>query len=176
MSSSSPDFEKLLNVLVAKDVQFVVIGGLAGIYHGHARVTYDIDICYSREKSNLEALVNVLKEVDAKLRGADALVVKMFKLDWRTLKSGLNFTFTTIYGDFDVLGEVSGVGGYDECLKGVRTGIVAGVEVQILSLDRLIEAKKAAGRPKDLDDLRALERLKNIMDRTGKQSDSGNHS
>ena len=44
--------EKALHTLCDADVDFVVIGGLSATFHGSARITYDLDICYSRESAN----------------------------------------------------------------------------------------------------------------------------
>ena len=60
MSKNRADFEQLLRALHANNVKFVVIGGLAAIYHGSARVTFDLDICYSRTPENLDALSKTL--------------------------------------------------------------------------------------------------------------------
>ena len=163
MKEAVPDFEEVLAVLKKKGVQFVIIGGLAAIYHGHARVTYDIDVCYSRTPRNIEALASALVLLNAKLRKKSDEPNLPFKPDIATLKAGLNFTLTTKHGDLDIMGEVSGIGVYDDCLVGSATGRVAHIEVRILSLDHLISSKKAAGRPKDLDDLRALEAIRAIL-------------
>jgi len=135
------------------------LGGLAGIYYGSARVTYDIDICYALDDANLEALAKLLKEIKAELRGEPSGLP--FRIEAQTFRAGLNFTFKTRLGELDVLGEVAGVGGYDECMAGAKFGNVAGQEVAILSLENLIAAKKAAARPKDLGDLQILEVLLN---------------
>jgi len=50
-------------------VDFVVIGGIAGGVHGSAFGTYDIDLAYARDRENLERIVEVLRSIDAKLRG-----------------------------------------------------------------------------------------------------------
>lgn len=39
------DFEQLLRALAEHDVAFVIIGGVALVLHGSARVTQDLDIC-----------------------------------------------------------------------------------------------------------------------------------
>ena len=44
----SAQFEKLLPTLVRAGVEFVLVGGVAGIVHGSARATYDIDVVYAR--------------------------------------------------------------------------------------------------------------------------------
>src|SRR5262249_10579376 len=62
----------LLNALDRKEVDFVVIGGVAGLAHGSAYPTYDLDIAYARGRRNLERLAAALREIRVRLRGAPA--------------------------------------------------------------------------------------------------------
>ncbi len=151
------DFAALFQSLSDAHVEFVVIGGLAVISHGHIRATLDLDLCYARTPENLERLVRALAPLRPRLRGAPAELP--FFWDEHTLRNGLNFTLTTTAGDIDVLGEVTGLGGYGEIA--LRSDIVDlyGANVRILSLADLIRSKAAAGRAKDLIDLEALRRL-----------------
>ena len=48
------DFKKLLSNLALHEVDFILIGGLAAVAHGSARLTQDVDILYSRDRDNLE--------------------------------------------------------------------------------------------------------------------------
>ena len=156
------DFEQIVLRLVAEEVRFVVVGGMAAISHGSATVTQDLDICYERSKGNLERLSKVLIGLHATLRGAPKGLP--FKPDAATLEAGLNFTFDTSAGAFDVLGEMAGLGGYPDIASRAVQGDLLGSRVLILDLDDLIRAKKVAGRPKDklhlleLEDLRRLKR------------------
>src|SRR5256714_12608930 len=93
------DPRPILGVLVRHQVRFVVIGGVAASLQGSTTITNDFDICYSRDPGNLERLAAALVEVGATLRGAREPVA--FRLNARTLKAGLNFTFDTNYGPFD---------------------------------------------------------------------------
>ena len=138
-------------------VEFVVIGGWAAIFHGSAHVTNDLDICYSRDKGNLHRLAEALAPYHPRPRGfADNLP---FVWDATTLANGTVFTLTTDLGIIDLLAEVSGIGAYDA----VRTASVEVVafdrQVRALDLRGLIQAKKAANRPKDLLILHELEGL-----------------
>lgn len=54
------DFEHLLEALADDGVEFVLVGGMAGIVHGAARLTQDLDIVYRRTPENLERLKNAL--------------------------------------------------------------------------------------------------------------------
>ncbi len=58
----SADFDRLLPTLVRGGVEFILIGGVAGIVHGSARATYDVDVVYARDGANLRRLAETLKE------------------------------------------------------------------------------------------------------------------
>lgn len=151
------NFAELFRCLGELHVEFVVIGGLAVISHGHVRATLDLDICYARTPENLERLVRALAPLDPRLRGAPRELP--FFWDVQTLRNGLNFTLTTTAGDIDVLGEVTGLGGYGEMALRSETVDLYATRVRILSLPDLIRSKAAAGRAKDLVDLEALRKL-----------------
>jgi hypothetical protein len=72
----------------------------------------DLDLCYARDRANLEHLAAALTPFRPTLRGAPAGLP--FRLDAETLHSGLNFTLSTEAGDLDLLGELTGVGGYTQ--------------------------------------------------------------
>jgi len=145
----------LLQRLVDGGVDFVVIGGVAVIAQASPRITKDLDICYSREASNLEALGAMLVGAEAKLRGVDEDLP--FVADARTLLRTMILTLRTADGDIDLLVEPSGCPRY-EILKARADRIeVEGLPVLIASIDDLIAMKRAAGRPQDLIDLEALE-------------------
>ena len=156
------DPEPILRVLVRQGVRFVVIGGIAGTLQGSTSITYDLDICYSREAGNLRSLAAALQELGARLRGVDAEVP--FKLDARSLRSGLNFTFTTTFGAFDCLGEASGGFAYEQLKESAEELDVSGVNISVASLDDLIRMKRAAGRPKDLIEVENLAALRDVRE------------
>jgi predicted nucleotidyltransferase len=62
----------------------------------------------------------------------------------------------TTLGPLDLFGEIVGGGGYEELQNETIKIQVAGVECLCLSLERLIEVKRAAGRPKDLEAIAEL--------------------
>jgi hypothetical protein len=137
----------MLEALARADVDFVVIGGVAGGALGSTYPTFDLDIAYSRERSNLERLSVALLELGATLRGAPADVP--FLLDAKTLENGANFTFATPFGGLDILAEPVGAPPYEQLKAAGTTGEVRGFGVRVASLDHLIAMKEAAGRPKD---------------------------
>jgi hypothetical protein len=151
------DFASLLALLGNHHVEFIVVGGAAAIAHGSARLTQDLDIVYDRLPENLERLVAALKDQKPYLRGAPLGLP--FVWDRLTLTRGLNFTLTTSLGDIDLLGEIPGGGSYQDLRATAIELNVFGTRCLCLSLTQLIRAKRAAGRPKDLEALAELEAI-----------------
>jgi predicted nucleotidyltransferase len=147
VSEAPLEADRLLQALAKHGVDFVVIGGLAGLVHGSAYPTFDLDVAYSRAHQNLERLVETLEELGVTLRGAPADLP--FLLDVRTLENGANFTFDSPYGKFDILADAAGMPRYEELRAEARVDEIEGVEVRVASIDHLIAMKRAAGRPKD---------------------------
>lgn len=152
-----PNFSDFLPLLVRQGVRFIVIGGGAAIAHGSARLTYDVDVVYARDMQNIRNLVNALKAHRPYPRGAPPGLP--FQWDESTLQAGLNFTLTTTLGDIDLFGEVTGGGGFEQLLPFSEELETFGVKCRFLTLERLIQLKRAAGRPKDLEVIAELQAL-----------------
>ena len=80
-------------------------------------------------------------------------------LDSATVERGLNFTLTSDVGDLDLFGEIAGGGTYDALRPHAVTIQVFEVECLCLGLERLIDVKRAAGRPKDQEAVAKLEAI-----------------
>jgi predicted nucleotidyltransferase len=148
MSFTETRFGQILETLNSGEVRFIVIGGLAAMAHGNARSTYDVDVVYARDAENIRRLATVLIPYQPYLRGAPPGLPFVF--DEKTIRMGLNFTLATSIGDLDLLGEVAGAGSYGDLLPHSMALTLFGVKCKCASLARLIQMKRAAGRPKDL--------------------------
>lgn len=144
------DFGALFGALAGSGVRYVLVGGVAATLHGSARLTQDVDIVYARDAENLARLARALAPLQPYLRGAPAD---------RALAAGLNFTRSTTVGDIDLLGEIAGVGNYDSVISHTIEVELFGTRCRCIDLPALIEAKVAAGRPKDLETIAELRAL-----------------
>jgi hypothetical protein len=148
----------LLVRLKEQGVEFVVIGGVCGVLHGIALLTYDLDICCRLSRENLRRIERAVKDLHPYHRlAANKLPLELTDDLCDRLK---NVYLQTDLGKLDCLGEVSGVGAYEQVLQHSITHQTSYGEFQILTLDALIAAKEAAGREKDLYALRLLRGIK----------------
>ena len=150
-------FSSILRGLKEDQIRFVVIGGLAAAAHGSRRITDDIDICYDVTSANLKRLSAVLARWKAYPRGIEPGLP--FFVDERQFKVTPLMTLTTGEGMIDVLDIVKGVGDYEKCRSHSVEVTAFDIRFRVLDLPSLIDAKRAAGRPRDLDHLPELEAL-----------------
>ena len=158
------DARTLLIRLCEAEVAFVIVGGMAAVAQGSAYITVDLDIAYHRTPVNLQRLTDALAPLKPQLRGAPAGLP--FVLDAPTLKAGLNFTLLTDAGDIDLLGEVSGLGFYEQVKDWAEEVEVFGRRCWVLTIEGLIQSKQAAGRGKDLRLIPELKALQALRDQT----------
>lgn len=155
--------EAFLPLFDKHGVDCILIGGWAAAAHGSLRSTVDIDFVYSRTSENLNRLVSALQASHPYLRGAQPGLPFLF--DQATLRAGLNFTLITDFGDIDLLGEVAGGGNYDQLFPYSEQIELVGFPCQCITLEKLIELKRAAGRPKDFEVIAELEALREERER-----------
>jgi hypothetical protein len=159
MSSPNPvfDAQKMLRVLAAHSVNFVVIGGIAVQAHGYIRWTKDLDVIVQPTTLNFTRLSEALLDLDAKLRGSGTLKLT----DPHQLRRAPLIPLMTTAGPLDVV-NVEHVRGaprdYDALRRAALVVELAGSEVAVAGLSDLIRMKRAAGRDHDLADIEALTR------------------
>lgn len=142
------DFQGLLRELTQGGVRFIIVGGFAGTVHGSSLPTRDLDLVYSRDAANLARLAQALRPFSPHLRGAPEGLP--FQWDEETLRLGLNFTLTTDLGAIDLLGEIAGGGRFEALLPFSEEIRLFDLTCLCLAIGKLIDVKRAAGRPKDL--------------------------
>lgn len=158
-------FQDLLKALADCGVEFLVIGGVAIAAHGSAYQTRDLDICYQRSPENCDRLVKALSPLHPYLRNAPRGIPFLF--DRKTLLSGMNFTLGSDLGDIDLLGEVTGGGKYEQLFSDSVKFTTQRISINVISLEALIQTKRAADRQKDRLVLPELEALLEIKKKLG---------
>jgi hypothetical protein len=133
--------------------------------HGSAHLTDDLDLCYGRDPSNVEALARAFAPHHPRLRGVPADLP--FLWDARTIKNGRNFTLDTSLGQVDMLGEAAGAEDFERLWERSQVKQLDDVEVHVASIDDLVAMKRAANRLKDRDHVLELLALKKLIAEEG---------
>jgi hypothetical protein len=156
LGRTAADHERILEVLVAHEVEFLVAGGLAVIAHGHQRFTRDLDLIPSPRESNLRRLAGALSELGAAAVGARGERLRLDLSHPGSLAVG-NYFLSTNRGALDLLNgprpELKRYLRLDAAAIEVEIGAHA---IKIVSKADLIAMKREAGRPQDLRDIAAL--------------------
>ena len=142
----------LLRVLVEHEVDFIVVGGVAGAAHGSASMTGDLDVICARSPANVKQLASALEALDA-----------------RPQPDARHPSFETRLGPLNTLDPPPGSPSYEELKR--RAGEpedVDGLPVYFATLDDVIGMKEATGQPRGqltaselrmlADEIRKLER------------------
>jgi hypothetical protein len=153
--------ELILKILSDAEVRFVMVGDLVATAYGPAHTSHVLELCYDRGRDNIDGLAKVLEPFHPRLRVHPD--DQPFHFDPATIAREMNFPLTTDIGEVDLLGEVSGIGGYEDAKALSITLDLFGFPCAVLSLEGLIRCKRASARPKDLLMLPELEALREMQ-------------
>ena len=149
----SPDIQEFLRLLHQHEVHYVITGGEAVIYHGHARLTGDVDFFYDQGEENARKLYDALNEFwDGDIPDVET--------SSELTQPGLILQFGRPPNRIDLINQIDGVGfgeAWDTRITVTLAGETGDVPVYYLALAALTANKKAAGRPKDLQDIEYLD-------------------
>jgi predicted nucleotidyltransferase len=148
---------ELLLLLADSGIDFVVIGGFAGVVHGSSIVTRDLDICAVLTTENIAKLRAALKDLDPRHRMAPQRL--SFLQVPKVGEPVNNLYLETDWGAVDILTSVSGVGDLERLKSRAETFEIDGRRCRMIALVDLIQAKESLGREKDLlaaKELRAI--------------------
>ena len=156
MKRAKPDFLVILRTLREEGVDFIVVGGVAGVLQGAPISTFDLDVVHSREPSNLHRLLKALRLLRARYRtpGSENLTP-----NYSHLASAGHQLLLTDAGPLDVLGTIGRDHGYDELVRETtELEIAPGLKVRVLDLPALIRTKEETAQDKDRAALAVLRR------------------
>ncbi len=141
------DFREFIQCLHSRSVRFIVIGGYAVAYHGYPRFTGDVDFFV---ECNAENAHNLAAAIDDFGLGSLGLTQEDFR------KVGMVIQLGRPPRRIDLLTGVDGLE-FASSWADREEVVLDDIPVPMLSKQHLILSKRAAGRPKDLEDLRHLE-------------------
>jgi len=147
----------LLQRLADSGMDFVVIGGFAGVLHGSSLVTRDLDICAVLTSENVERLRLALKDLHPHHRMT--LQHLSFLQAPKPGETVNNLYLQTDWGVVDILSSVLGVGDFKSIKAKAENFVIGKKACKLIGVDDLIRAKEAMGREKDLlavKELRAI--------------------
>jgi hypothetical protein len=146
---------ELLQRLTEAEVRFILVGGLAVNAWGYLRGTRDLDLVPDPDRENLARLDAVLRslggkvDVDGHLLGKDAITT--------FLRTGDRTLVATELGEVGVLQGLPQVPPYGTLDEQATDVDLDGLTVRVCSLAHLFEMKRASDRPRDREDVEALE-------------------
>ncbi|MBK6728342.1 MAG: nucleotidyltransferase [Xanthomonadales bacterium] len=156
------ELNRLLQRLIAAEFDFVIVGGFAATLHGSSMLTRDLDVCAVVSEENIEKLRRAFADLHP--------VYRMSPERWSFLDHPapgvvMNHLYLqTDLGPLDVLGSITGVGGFEAVREHAVAVELFGQQVRVISVADLIRAKETLARPKDR--MVALE-LRALRDRQG---------
>lgn len=157
------DFLDLLKRLTDNSVDFVIVGGFAGVVHGCTFVTQDIDICCDFAPANLLGLQKAISDLHPVHRMTPSR--QKFELTEENCRQFKNLYLDTDIGQLDCMSFIEGIGDYDKVNRASVVVEAEGVKLRVLSLDALIRTKKAMNRPRDREAVLQLETIKKLKKR-----------
>ena len=151
------NLSELTRRLIVGQVEFVLVGGFAAVAHGVTLVTRDVDICCRFSEANLMRIQQALAELHPVHRSRPDLPLALTPEQCASLR---NLCLKTDLGVLDCLGEVLGVGNFDEVSKrSVEVELPSG-KCRVLDIDALIRAKEAMNRDHDRITVKHLKEIK----------------
>lgn len=154
------DLSKLLKILLHKEIDFILIGGFAAVVHGSTLVTQDIDVCMSISANSLDKLRDALKDLNPWHRMNRE--TKLSFLEHPKNADGLNNIYLqTDLGVLDILSETKPAGDFNQINAKAIEIPLFGYKCKVISIDDLIKVKETMKRPKDLQ---AVLELKKVRD------------
>jgi len=161
---AEPPFEPepILRVLQEHEVDYVLIGGMAAIFHGSPVLTQDVDITPAVNGANLSRLSDALTALNAGVRAEELDEPLPFGHDADSLVAVQVWNLRTPYGDLDLSFTPTGTTGYDDLRRDATELAFRGLRIVVASLADVIRSKEAAGRDKDR---RVLPVLREILAR-----------
>ncbi|HEX3110960.1 MAG TPA: nucleotidyl transferase AbiEii/AbiGii toxin family protein [Thermoanaerobaculia bacterium] len=154
-------FEKVFQALGRAGVQYVVVGGVAVVLQGYARMTLDIDLVVHLEDENLGRAIDALESAGLKpllpVRARD-FADENTRRDWTENRNMLVFTMRDDSVRPPLVVDIFAREPFpfDDFWRRANPVVIGDQEVRVASVADLVRMKQESGRAKDLDDIEKL--------------------
>jgi hypothetical protein len=158
-TGSPLDPERLIAVLAAHHVRYILIGALGARLYGFPRLTADADITPARDDQNLEHLASALRDLGARVFTESVPEGLAFDFTARALARADMWNLVTVAGRLDIAFVPAGTAGYDDLASGAVQFEVNGAVLHVARLEDIIRSKIAADRPQDRQDVAVMREM-----------------
>jgi hypothetical protein len=150
--------EKVCHSLTKHGVRYAIVGGYAVALHGAVRGTMDVDIAVNWTLASLQNAERALQAIGLRSRiPVTAADVFHFREEYINKRNLVAWNF---YNPNDLSELVDVIINFDLRGKTRKRMTTAAGPIQVLEIQSLIEMKRKSGREQDLEDVKALEKLK----------------
>jgi hypothetical protein len=155
--------ETIFIALQRAEVRYLVVGGVAVVLHGHPRFTADLDLVLALDATNVRAALAALSELGYTPRApvlAEDLADPRKRADWIRNKGMIVFSLASpAHATTEVDLFVDEPFPFEAAYRRATWAELGDVRVAVASIPDLVEMKRRAGRPQDLEDVRQLEAI-----------------
>ncbi len=159
-------FERIFRAFAQHKLRYAVIGGIAVNLHGYSRLTGDLDIVLSLTDENLGCFIEVTRQLNLVPRlpvRIDDFAVGAIRDSWVQEK---NMKVFSVYNPSDPLEHIDvkmdAAEAIERYIRHAEVMVAGDIEITVVNIDDLIKLKLQASRERDLVDVRALQRIKEL--------------
>jgi hypothetical protein len=158
------EIELLLTELSNAEVRYVLVGGVAVVLHGYLRATADLDLVLDLEERNIEAALAVFERLGFRPRAPVSLRAFADETERHRWIAEKNLQVFSLWHpdkpgfELDIFAEPPLP--FEDLFRDAIRAKIGGIEVSVAAIHHLIAMKRLAGRPRDVEDIDALLRLK----------------
>jgi hypothetical protein len=138
---------ELIPLLVERDVDFILVEGMAAVLHGAPISTHDVDIVHARTRPNATRLLETLQSINAHYR--EQPKGRILQPTESALLGQGHLNLMTDLGPLDLLCEIEGDLGYEELLPHAVRFQSDSTSFWVLGLPKIVEIKRHSHRAKD---------------------------
>jgi hypothetical protein len=147
----NPDFRDFIAAMNEQQVKYMLVGGFSVILHGYSRTTGDMDIWVEQSSDNYQKIKTAFQQFGMP-------VFDMTEKNFLFHPAWDVFTFGVPPVAIDIITKIENLD-FEKCFEKSVFFEEDSLIIRVIHKNNLIEAKRNAGRYKDLDDLQNLEAI-----------------